>query len=1068
MSTIKVLMSPHLDSFKKHESGITRVVEAYFRYLPDYDVQLVKPGESYDLHVAHAGMTGKECHVATLHGIYWTSDYHAGNWEYSANETIVDSLRHAREVTVPSPWVAETIQRDMRFTPHIISHGIEWQEWEPQEHEKYVLWNKNRIGDVCDPTPMMHLAEKRARISFMTTFLPYRYPTRLRNVQVTGLVKHAIMKKYIQRAMVYLSTTKETFCIGILEAMASGVPTLGVDWGGNSMLIEHGITGYLARPNDLDDLAKGLDYCIKHRDVLGSNAREAVKQWDWPSAVKQVAEVYRLAMQSHPYEGKVAVIIPTFNYGHMLERAVTSVLEQTYEASEIVVVDDGSTDNTREVALGLAQTHEKVTYIYKENGGVASARNRGIQATRSEFVCCLDADDKMEPRFLEACVAGLKEDRSLGIAYTGLFAVTPDKEGLSQWPEDCDYDKQLMARAPDNMRGLNQIPTCNVFRREAWKRTGGYKSRYSAPLGAGSEDANLWARIMSIGYGAKKVTDAGLFVYSWQTGIASGALKKGINADLVEPHWLALLPWSTDHKHPFASRATPADNKISHPVRQYDQPEVSIVIPVGPGHEDVVREALDSVESQTFRRWEAIVVWDSGEDYESLLTAYPYVRLVSLASSQPADSQLEEYRTRGTGFARNRGAEQARAPFLVFLDADDKLSPLFLEKVKVAWNNTHSIVYTDYISATVTTQDDLQKHFKQQDILQYIERTQEALIAGQSAEYECERAQRQPEYMRKTDPYHWCLVTCLIPKVWHDEIGGFDESMESFEDVLYHWTMARSGFCYVRLPERLVVYRMYTGTRRERASLYTESGRETAKNMLEYAEGVLDKMARKGCGKCPDRAPIPPTVTPMGVSRASIEKQHQSDENFVLCEYTHPNRGNHHVYGTATRERYGYRGGGSTFLVHRSDIDAQPQFFRPVRDSSTAPLAEVKLPSAPVLVTQQLPPEPKQATQNDSDIPGHIAPVVEDEVEVPVHIAPEIPEDAPELVPENLQVVAMDDDTVDLVALPGINPEIAGKLRDAGYTTKQAILNLGVVGLEQLNVDKPRAEGIIQALSMEL
>ena len=734
MSDLHVLMTPHIDDFKTHESGIRRVVEAYFRYLPDFGINLVKPDQAYDLRAVHAGMTGRDCDIAHLHGMYWTADYVASSWEYHANELIVQSLRNALEVTVPSPWVAETLQRDMRFSPHVVPHGIEWSEWNPEKHEGYVLWNKNRNMDVCDPTPAIELARLRSNIELITTFLPFGMKEKLPNVRGVGLMKHTIMKKYIQRAMVYLSTTKETFCIGAQEAMAAGVPVLGFDWGGNRGLVQHGVNGYLARVNDIGDLAEGLDYCIRHRDILGENARETAKRWSWPNAVRQVADIYKLAMQSDPGQGKVSVVIPCYNYAHVLERAIQSVQEQTLQPSQIIIVNDGSTDDTDNIARGLANQFPNVHYISQENAGVAVARNTGIAACTSQYVCCLDADDQIAPKFLEACVVALDGDRSLGIAYTGLKMLRDDgKTTMSEWPTQPDYDKQLLARSAGDLKGANQIPTCNVFRREAWKRTGGYKQRY-APLGAGAEDGEFWARIMSIGYGARKVAETGLFIYSLDGRVSVPFANGSVDKKLLEPDWLAMHPWATDKQHPFASRATP--DKQSHAVRQYDQPDVSVIIPVGPGHEKIVENALDSLEAQTFRRWEAIIVDDVGgaewkgepaKDVEWMLRlreSYPYIRWQSTLE-QPA---VADAPSKGAGFARNRGAEIARAPFLVFLDADDSLAPTFLERCIENWRVNKTIAYTDYISKAIVPEESL-SDWKPEDILSY-HRSCHAMISG--------------------------------------------------------------------------------------------------------------------------------------------------------------------------------------------------------------------------------------------------------------------------------------------------------------------------------------------------
>ncbi len=1078
---MKVLMTPHIDSFKTHESGIRRVVEAYFHYLPDFGVELVeKDSEVYDLRAVHAGMTGREADVAHLHGMYWTADYAAPAWEYHANELIVQALRNALQVTVPSPWVQKTIQRDMRFSPTVVPHGIEWTEWDNTEkHEGYILWNKNRNIDVCDPTPAIELAKLRSSTELVTTYLPFGMTEHLSNVRGVGLMSHGLMKRYIQRAQVYLSTTKETFGIGVLEAMASGVPTLAFDWGGNKDLIEHGVNGYLARPNDIKDLAEGLDYCIRHREMLGDNAREMSKRWDWLSAVEILANVYKRAMMSDPYAGTVSVVIPCFNYAHTLERAVQSVLKQTYQPAEIIIVDDGSSDDTPNVGRALANQFFTVRYIQQTNAGVATARNAGISSTQSEYICCLDADDQLEPKFLEACVTAIQKDRTLGIVYTGLMMLREDgKRALSPWPINksddepwADYDKQLLVRSPDDQKGANQIPTCNVFRREAWARTGGYKQRY-APLGAGAEDGELWARIMSIGYGARKIADAGLFVYDLGGRVSVPFADGSIDKALLEPDWLAMHPWASDEFHPFASRATP--KMLSHPVRQYDQPDVSVIIPVGPGHEKQVENALDSIESQTFRRWEVVIAMDTGLPIpDELLTAYPYLTWVDTGGEK------------GAGFARNLGRKFARAPFLVFLDADDSLAPTFLMKCIENWRINKTIGYTDYLSKSIVKEEDLGQ-FNQDDIVSYLPQKEELVLVGRSAEYDCERAQVQPS---RTDFFHWCLVTAFIPATWHDRVGGFNEKMQTFEDVLYHWALARHGYCYTRIQEPLVVYRMHTGNRREIASMYTDEGKKNARNMLEYSKEVLERIKAMPCKKCPGGQPTAKVNVYEEMNNfAQKEAAMVLDTDMIEVKYMSANKGNHHVIGMATKTRYGYRAGGAILIIHRDDLDAQPHLFRETMQNVPAPVESTPVTEPPVPVAPIMPPEPEAPPipTTTGELPEYIAPAIPEVApeSAPVAVAPtvftvgngndgSIVAGALQPLPEGVDtyvspVIAGVDDEVDLEAIPGITAPVAEELRARKLTTKSAILALGLEGLLEIpGIGETRAEAIVTALSID-
>lgn len=93
---------------------------------------------------------------------------------------------------------------------------------------------------------------------------------------------------------------------------------------------------------------------------------------------------------------KVSVVIPTFNRAHTIERAIISVLEQSFQNFELIVVDDGSTDNTK----FLLAKYPKVKYIYQENKGVSSARNTGIENAIGEYIALLDSDDEWLPQKL--------------------------------------------------------------------------------------------------------------------------------------------------------------------------------------------------------------------------------------------------------------------------------------------------------------------------------------------------------------------------------------------------------------------------------------------------------------------------------------------------------------------------------------------------------------------------------------------------------------------------------------------------------------------------------------------
>ncbi|HUR53680.1 MAG TPA: glycosyltransferase family A protein [Gemmataceae bacterium] len=181
---------------------------------------------------------------------------------------------------------------------------------------------------------------------------------------------------------------------------------------------------------------------------------------------------------------RVSVVIPTYNCGPLVAEAVASVLAQTRPADEVVVVDDGSTDDTgdRVAAFG-----PPVRYVRKENGGVATARNRGIAEAAGDLIAFLDADDVWHPRKLEVQLAAFAARPALGMLGTGVY----DWPAAAHPPAEVAPPGDPVAVPLAELVVRNPFTTSTVVvRREVLLSVGEFDTDQF-----GTEDHDLWLRI---------------------------------------------------------------------------------------------------------------------------------------------------------------------------------------------------------------------------------------------------------------------------------------------------------------------------------------------------------------------------------------------------------------------------------------------------------------------------------------------------------------------------------------------------------------------------------------------
>jgi glycosyltransferase involved in cell wall biosynthesis len=185
---------------------------------------------------------------------------------------------------------------------------------------------------------------------------------------------------------------------------------------------------------------------------------------------------------------RASVVIPCFNYGHYLAEAVQSVCAQTLPEHEVIIVDDGSTDDTREVAQRLIQAYPEssIALIAQDNSGSPGiARNAGVKAARGDYVVCLDADDLLDRDYLRLCAQALDAHPEAAIAYSDFHLF--GNEDRVQQPPPWDTRTEL---------DCNFLGVAAMFRREGWTQVGGYDSEI------GYEDWDFWVALRSSAAGS--------------------------------------------------------------------------------------------------------------------------------------------------------------------------------------------------------------------------------------------------------------------------------------------------------------------------------------------------------------------------------------------------------------------------------------------------------------------------------------------------------------------------------------------------------------------------------------
>lgn len=181
---------------------------------------------------------------------------------------------------------------------------------------------------------------------------------------------------------------------------------------------------------------------------------------------------------------RVSVIIPVYNGARYLGAALTSVYQQAYQPLEIIVVDDGSTDDTAAVSHQSAQSATPLHYVYQLNAGPAVARNRGVALAQGDLLAFLDADDWWHPEKLQRQVALMAQQPALGYVLSHMHV---QQEADALWPV-------ALNRAHYQNDPPCVLPTALLVRRTIFQQIGAFDERYRY-----SDDADWFLRAKDAG-----------------------------------------------------------------------------------------------------------------------------------------------------------------------------------------------------------------------------------------------------------------------------------------------------------------------------------------------------------------------------------------------------------------------------------------------------------------------------------------------------------------------------------------------------------------------------------------
>lgn len=194
----------------------------------------------------------------------------------------------------------------------------------------------------------------------------------------------------------------------------------------------------------------------------------------------------------------LTVVVPVYNVENYLIKCVKSILSQTLPVEEIVLVDDGSTDSSGVIADQLAKDYTQIKVVHQENGGLAAARNTGIDVSTKKYIAFVDSDDYIDPQMYEILMRRLIKDKA-DMSICGVWYEQENGEKYNPYPENIEkiWNKKQALIELNSYQYFNMSFCDIIFDRELFEKNAYGENQLKFPVGKISEDFYLMHRVVA-------------------------------------------------------------------------------------------------------------------------------------------------------------------------------------------------------------------------------------------------------------------------------------------------------------------------------------------------------------------------------------------------------------------------------------------------------------------------------------------------------------------------------------------------------------------------------------------